>query len=395
MAKKRQLGFGTELVLMFLGIIAFIVVIWFGVGWLFTSTEASIARAEQERRESIPLEKYTDHDFKVRIILESEFFGNRELAVGVADIRLHYNPETDVYTWGLSEEQANLIREMISKWDNIFKVARRNSSMITPQGLLPSFVSLSREGPGANDVPFVLDENKHEEKSEDVTWLVTYHIGLGGENEYGYRTEVTESGQELYITYYSPETETGKSSLQTSIPTDLVYNAVYLPFLESGEEFSTGTPQITSPQISKESGEILDNLLNSIGNRGGPGKVAEILMHPRDSHSFEIEKEFIRSLLLHLDLLAAQKDSPIMVSIIGFIDEYTVMKGYIDGHGGSASGSATGSLFGGLIHLWPIGGGLIDGNLNGSFNQEPVELSGSLSSYPVQEIRIHIYFENP
>ena len=105
MAKKRQLGFGTELVLMFLGIIAFIVVIWFGVGWLFTSTEASIARAEQERRESIPLEKYTDHDFKVRIILESEFFGNRELAVGVADIRLHYNPETDVYTWGLSEEQ--------------------------------------------------------------------------------------------------------------------------------------------------------------------------------------------------------------------------------------------------------------------------------------------------
>ena len=411
MAKKRQLGFGTELVLMFLGIIAFIVVIWFGVGWLFTSTEASIARAEQERRSAIPLEKATDYDFKVSVSLESTYFGNQEfevLEVGIADIMMHYDPQTDIYTWGLAEADQIRLTDLVRKWDTVFNIANTNAAMLTPQGLLPPIVKVFRD----DSVPLekispILGQRKGKPEVENEELEITYVIHFGGDNNEGYETRVVNNGEVFYVTYMAPKTETERSGLQTSIPKDLVYRAVYQPFLEPLEptEFSLVLAQIVSPEISTDESDALEILLDSIGNRESseinqktPNPQAVMTLHPKDENlrSLEIEKELVRALRRHIDILAAEAGVPVRASLIGYVNDFPLIKGFITGSGGGAKGSLDGNIFGGGLAVWNLGGaGLLDGSIDGSFTQDPIQIQGALSSFQVKEITVNIYFESP
>ena len=359
------------------------------------SSRADAEIREQVRRASIPLEGKTDRDFSVAFILRGGPFGDTELETVVADIKIGYNPETDVYTWGLPVEKHPAFLEAFARWDSAFASAQSNAALLSPSGkLLPTVVNVTREGITGDQVPVVLGEKEGKPDVENVSHEVIYKMNFGGDNGAGYTTSVVDNGEYFYVTYDAPQTETGRSRLQTIVLKDLVYKAVIAPFL-APEEFTIGTPQIVSPEVSGESGDVLVNLLNSIGNRGGTEKIAEIVLYPRDTRSLEIENELISALLFNIDQQSAKRGQPVMVSIVGFKDEYTVMKGFLQGDGGGARGSINGKLFGGGLMLWGLGGGLIDGGLDGQFSQDPVSLNGSVSNIPIQEIRIYIYLENP
>jgi hypothetical protein len=353
---------------------------------------------EMARRETIPVEEMTEFmTYSLNFDLDEgqHFGGVQRVARVTVPIYKYYDKETNIYTCRVPDVHVEYIEAHLAKYETIFYQVVNNLEIMFPgDGALPKPFHIVGTDPKLRLLYQTFDCDKAPTMQEETIKYIFTHSGTSDPTQY--ETMVVNGDGVLHVTYYAPTTETGRSSLQTYVSKDDIRSAVFAPFLEE-QPYVQNTPHIVSPDISAalDSPSVLLNLLNQIGSRNDSEKVAELLLFPRDSRSLEIEHELTSVLYGNIDLLAGHKGVPVMVSISGYQDQYSVVKGYLQAGGGGANGSLDAGFGGGILKLWSIALGGAAGDATAEYNQDPINVDGGFSSVQINSMKIFIYLDRP